>query len=205
MNMHVRQIEPSTQNGAVQFRPTNKALRPREYLTADEIDRLMKAARASSRYGHRDATIILIGYRHGLRASEIADLRWSQIELGKSAVFHVRRAKGGTPSTHPLRGDEQRALRQLRREFPDSDHVFVTERGAPFTTGALNQGLKRIASRIELGIKVHIHMLRHGCGYALANAGHDTRSIQGWLGHSNIQHTVKYTELSPRRFDNFWR
>jgi type 1 fimbriae regulatory protein FimB/type 1 fimbriae regulatory protein FimE len=164
----------------------------------------MAAARAG-RYGHRDATMILVAYRHGLRAAEIADLEWSQIELGRSATLHVRRVKNGKPSAHPLRGDEIRALRELRRQFPDSAFVFATERGGPFTTDAINRQIKSIGKRAALPIPVHAHMLRHGCGYALANAGHDTRSIQDWLGHRSIQHTVRYTELSPTRFRDFWR
>jgi type 1 fimbriae regulatory protein FimB/type 1 fimbriae regulatory protein FimE len=164
----------------------------------------MKAARCGGRYGHRDATMILIGYRHGLRASKIANLEWSQIDLGRNATLYVRRAKNGKPSAHPLRGDEVRALRELRRQFPDSTFVFATERGAPFTADAINRHVKRIGWRAGLPT-VHAHMLRHGCGYALANAGHDTRSIQDWLGHRSTQHTVRYTELSLTRFRNFWR
>jgi type 1 fimbriae regulatory protein FimB/type 1 fimbriae regulatory protein FimE len=164
----------------------------------------MKAAKGG-RWGHRDATMILIAYRHGLRAAEIADLEWSQVELGRNAALHVRRVKNGKPSVHPLRGDEIRALRELRRQFPESSFVFATERGGPFTTDAINRQIKSIGVRAELAFPVHAHMLRHGCGYALANAGHDTRSIQDWLGHRSIQHTVRYTELSPTRFRDFWR
>jgi type 1 fimbriae regulatory protein FimB/type 1 fimbriae regulatory protein FimE len=188
----------------VSRRPKNGDVRTREYLTAEEVDRLMKAAK-EGRYGHRDATMILIAYRHGLRAAEVADLEWSQVELGRNAVLHVRRVKNGKPSTHPLRGDEIRMLRELRRRFPDSSFVFATERGGPFTTDAVNRQIKSIGKRAALPFSVHVHMLRHGCGYALANAGHDTRAIQDWLGHKSIQHTVRYTELSPTRFAGFWK
>ena len=160
----------------------------------------MAAARKSSRYGHRDATMILIGYRHGLRASELCDLEWSQIELATGRL-HVRRAKNGSPSVHPMRGDEIRALRRLHREQRASSHVFQSERGGPMTPKAFHALFGRIRQRVP----VHPHMLRHGCGYALANAGHDTRALQAWLGHKNIQHTVRYTELSPHRFKDFWR
>jgi integrase len=101
--------------------------RTREYLTGREIERLMATARKWSRYGHRDATMILIGYRHGLRASELCDLLWSQVEL-QTGRLHVRRAKSGSPSVHPMRGDEIRALRRLQREQGPSSHVFMTER-----------------------------------------------------------------------------
>src|SRR5262245_9280409 len=183
----------------------NSSVRTREYLTGAEIERLMAAARASSRYGHRDATMILIGYRHGLRASELCDLQWSQVELSTTSRLHVRRAKRGTPSVHPLKGDEMRALRRLQREQGQSSHVFMTERGGPMTPKAFGALFGRIGVRVKMPFAVHPHMLRHGCGYALANAGHDTRSLQAWLGHRNIQHTVRYTELAPDRFKDFWR
>jgi type 1 fimbriae regulatory protein FimB/type 1 fimbriae regulatory protein FimE len=143
--------------------------------------------------------------RRSWAASEIADLEWSQAELGRTATLHVRRVKSGKPSAHPLRGDEVRALRELRRQSPDSAFVFATERGGPFTPDAINRLIKRISVRARFAFPVHAHMLRHACGYALANAGHDTRAIQDWLGHRSIAHTVRYTELSPTRFRDFWR
>jgi integrase len=198
MSGHLRLIGPRHVNRSVPVRPANDQLRPREYLTPAEIDRLMKAAR-DGRYGHRDATIILIAYRHGLRAIEICDLEWSQIEFGRTASLHVWRAKNGKPSVHPLRGDELRALRELQRQLPDSAFVFPTERGGPFTPDAVNGLIKRIGKRAELPFQVHCHMLRHARGYALANAGHDTRRIQDWLGHRSIQHAVRYRLLLVRR------
>jgi len=180
------------------------AVRTREYLTEREIERLMAAARKGSRWGHRDSTMILIGYRHGLRASELCDLQWSQVDL--SAVrLHVRRAKNGSPSVHTMQGDEIRALRRLQREQKPSAFVFMTERGGPMTPKGFHALFGRIGVRAKMPFPVHPHMLRHGCGYALANAGHDTRALQAWLGHKNIQHTVRYTELAPDRFKNFWR
>jgi integrase len=204
MSAQLRPVRPRHENRSVPVRPPNAELRSREYLTAAEVERLMKAAQRG-RYAHRDATLILIAFRHGLRAVEICDLEWSQIEFGRSASLHVRRAKNGKPSVHPLRGDEIRALRELRRQFPDSGYVFATERGGPFTSDAVNRLIKRIGERAGFGFLVHAHMLRHACGFALANAGHDTRAIQDWLGHRAIQHTVKYTELAPSRFNTFWR
>ena len=182
----------------------NSSVRTREYLTTAEIERLMAAARKSSRYGHRDATMILIGYRHGLRASELCDLQWSQVELATGRL-HVRRAKNGSPSVHPMQGDEIRALRRLQREQGLSSHVFMTERDGPMTPKAFHALFDRIGARAKMQFPIHPHMLRHGCGYALTNAGHDTRALQAWLGHKNIQHTVRYTELAPDRFKDFWR
>jgi integrase len=202
---HLKLVTPATENRTVTpKRPPNRALRTREYLTPAEVDRLMEAARGN-RYGHRDATMALVAYRHGLRASELTDLRWDQVEFA-TATLHVRRVKAGTPSTHPILGDELRALRRLQREQqPKSPFVFTSERGAPLTTAGLARMVERAGNEAKLGFKAHPHMLRHATGYALANAGHDTRSLQAYLGHKNIQHTVRYTELSPTRFKDFWR
>ena len=178
--------------------------RTREYLTGAEAEGLMAAARKSSRYGHRDATMILIAYRHGLRASEVCDLQWHQIELNTGRL-HVRRSKRGTPSVHPVRGDEIRALRRLQREQLPSPYVFTSERGGPIAPKSFHTLVMRLGVHAGMPFPIHPHMLRHGCGYALANAGHDTRAIQAWMGHKNIQHTVRYTELAPDRFKDFWR
>ena len=149
--------------------------------------------------------MILVAYRHGLRAAEVVDLRWAQVEFA-TTTLHVRRVKQGTPSTHPIPGDELRALRRLQREQePRSAFVFTSERGVPFGTAGFARMVERAGTQAKLGFKAHPHMLRHACGYALANKGHDTRALQAYLGHRNIQHTVRYTELSPTRFKDFWR
>jgi type 1 fimbriae regulatory protein FimB/type 1 fimbriae regulatory protein FimE len=148
--------------------------------------------------------MILLGYRHGLRASELCDLQWSQVDFN-AGTLRVRRRKQGSPSTHPLRGDEIRALRRLRRENEPSPFVFLTERGGPMTPKAFHALFGRIGQRTKLPFPVHPHMLRHACGFALANKGHDTRALQAYLGHKNIQHTVRYTEMAPDRFRDFWR
>jgi type 1 fimbriae regulatory protein FimB/type 1 fimbriae regulatory protein FimE len=176
-------------------KPKVRSNRPK-YVTPAEVDQLVAAARESGRYGWRDGTMILMAYRHGLRACEVCELRWWQVNL--AGTLEVQRAKKGTPSTHPLHGDEIRALRRLRREFPVSDHVFVTERGGPFSTDNFAAIVKR-AGR-ALGMRVHPHMLRHGCGFSLANQGRDTRSLQAFLGHKNIQNTVIYTDMAVTRF-----
>ena len=202
---HLRLVSPPTANRTVRAkRPANADLRTREYLTEAEVERLMEAVK-DNRYGHRDATMILVAYRHGLRAAELVDLRWDQIEF-KTANLHVRRVKQGTPSTHPILGDELRALRRLQREQESkSPFVFTSERGAPFSTAGFARMIERVGAAAKLGFKAHPHMLRHACGYKLANDGHDTRALQAYLGHKNIQHTVRYTELAPTRFKDFWR
>jgi type 1 fimbriae regulatory protein FimB/type 1 fimbriae regulatory protein FimE len=127
---NLRLVSPRTVIGTVPPRRVpNAELRTREYLTEAEVERLIKAAKAN-RHGQRDATIILLAFRHGLRAAELVDLRWDQVDLGRNACLHVRRVKNGLPSVHPLQGDEMRALRALKRE---SSFVFTSERGAPFT------------------------------------------------------------------------
>jgi site-specific recombinase XerD len=202
---HLRLVSPTTVKRTVRpHRPPNADLRTREYLTEREVERLMNAAKGN-RWGHRDATMLLVAYRHGLRASELVDLRWEQVEF-RTASLHVRRAKQGTPSTHPILGDELRALRRLHREQnPKSPFVFTSERGAPFSTAGFARMVERAGRAAKLAFKAHPHMLRHATGYALANKGHDTRALQAYLGHRNIQHTVRYTELAPTRFKDFWR
>lgn len=202
---HLKPVTPATVNRTVRpKRLPNADRRTREYLTEAEVERLMKAA-TRNRWGHRDATMVLVAYRHGLRASELVDLRWDQVDF-RTATLHVRRVKQGTPSTHPILGDELRALRRLQREQePRSPFVFTSERGAPFSTAGFARMVERTASEAKLAFKAHPHMLRHACGYALANKGHDTRALQAYLGLKNIQHTVRYTELSPTRFKDFWR
>jgi type 1 fimbriae regulatory protein FimB/type 1 fimbriae regulatory protein FimE len=202
---HLKLVAPTTVNRTVTpKRLPNAELRSREYLTDAEVGRLMKAA-GNNRWGHRDATMILVAYRHGLRVSELVDLRWDQIDFN-TATLAVRRTKRGTPATHPIRGDESRALRRLAREQdPKAPFVFTSERGSPFTTAGFARMIERAGQAAKLGFKAHPHMLRHACGFALANKGHDTRALQAYLGHKNIQHTVRYTELSPDRFKDFWR
>ena len=177
--------------------------RSRRYLTGKEIERLMDRARKHGRYGHRDATMILVAYRHGLRASEVCDLQWHQIELSEGRL-HVRRVKNGTASVHPIRGDEMRALRKLRREYPSDAYVFVSERGGPMSSIGFHRLIQRLGETAKMPFRIHPHMLRHACGYKLANDGHDTRALQHYLGHRNIQHTVRYTELAVDRFKDFW-
>jgi type 1 fimbriae regulatory protein FimE len=184
-------------------RPSNGHLRPREYLEEHEVERLIEGARGSGRYGHRDATLILLAFRHGLRVSELAALQWGQVNL-KSARLYVRRRKNGLESTQPLTGRELRMLRALQREAAGSPFVFNTERGSGITEDNVRKIVERAGQAARLPFKVHPHMLRHACGYALANKGTDTRTIQDYLGHRSIQHTVRYTKLAPARFNGLF-
>ena len=149
--------------------------------------------------------MVLLAYRHGLRAAEVVDLRWGEQVDFKTASLHIRRAKNGTPATHPLSGREMRELRRHQRESEQSPFLFVSERGAPLSAPGFSRLIERAAIAADLGIKAHAHMLRHACGYKLANDGHDTRAIQAYLGHRNIQNTTRYTALAPQRFKEFFR
>jgi type 1 fimbriae regulatory protein FimB/type 1 fimbriae regulatory protein FimE len=185
-------------------RLSNASRRKREYLTPDEVEKLLQASGKLGRHGARDRTLILIAYRHGLRVSELVALRWDQVDL-KAGVLHVARLKNGLASTHPIRGPELRALRELQREYPGSPYLFVSELGGPMTPATVRKLITRAGEKARFPFPIHPHMLRHSTGYKLANDGHDTRSIQQYLGHRNITHTVRYTELSPERFKGFWK
>lgn len=142
--------------------------------------------------------------QHGLRVSELVGLRREQVDL-RQGLLHVRRRKNGLQSTHPLRGPELRALNKVLREYPDSAYVFVSERGAPMTSATFRKLVARAGDAAKLGMPIHPHMLRHSTGFKLANDGQDTRAIQLYLGHRNIQHTVLYTQLAADRFNDFWK
>jgi type 1 fimbriae regulatory protein FimE len=186
-------------------RVPNAQRRSREFLTDVEVEKLIAVAEKVGRHGHRDATMLLIAFRHGLRVSELISLRWDQVDLNQG-LLHVRRLKNGTPSTHPLYGPELRALRRLQREYPHSSgYIFVGERQGPLTASTVRKVVARAGEGAKLGFPVHVHMLRHATGFYLANSGVDTRAIQHFLGHKNIQHTCLYTQLCPDRFKGFWK
>ena len=203
---HLRLVTPATVNRTVTpKRLPNSELRTREYLTEAEVERLMNAAR-KNRWGHRDATMVLVAYRHGLRASEIVDLRWEQMDFRISHASHPSGQAGHAQARIRSLGTSCAPCGGFKREQePKSPFVFTSERGAPFGTAGFARMVERAGVEAKLAFKAHPHMLRHACGYALANKGHDTRALQAYLGHRNIQHTVRYTELSPTRFKDFWR
>jgi len=201
---------PAPGNGAAATSPPtrqpNSATRPREHLTPAEVEKLIATARARGRgrCAQRDAAAILLAYSHGLRVSELVALRWSQFDLS-DGVAHISRRKNGRPSTQPLRGPELRALRQLRRLWPEGQFVLQTETGDPWTEAGFRKMLARTGEAAGFPWRVHPHQLRHATGYRLANDGTDTRTIQAYLGHANITHTVRYTELAADRFNGLWQ
>ena len=184
-------------------RSINDQLRGRDYLTPAEVKAVAEAAGKIGRHGHRDMSMIWVMFRHGLRVSELVNLRRSQIDLTEQRM-HIKRLKKGRPATHPMVAEEIRALRRLFKESPDHQLAFVSERGGPLTPSAVAKIVERAGRVAKLDFPIHPHMLRHSCGYKLANDGRDTRSIQQWLGHGRIQNTVRYTELAAKRFEGFW-
>jgi integrase len=183
-----------------------KAPLVRDYLTPEEVKAMVAAAKkAGGRTADRHALLVLLAYRHGLRASELTALRWDQIDL-KAGLLHVARLKHGDPSTHPLHGPELRAIRAWKSaQDGSSPYVFTSLRGGPMTRRTVHYVVAQAAKAAGIERAVHPHMLRHATGFYLANAGHDTRAIQLYLGHRNIQHTVRYSQLAPDRFKNFWK
>jgi len=205
-----RDRTPNTESGTVVALPVGDEAQQerdqprREYLTEKEVTQLCDAARARGRWGNRDATMILMAYRHGLRVSELVALRWEQIDLQAGRMQVIRR-KGSDDSVQPLSGVEIRALRRVRREQEAAArYVFLSERGAPFTTNGFFKMLSRAAASIGMA-DVHPHLLRHGTGFKLVNQGVDTRTLAAYLGHRQIANTARYTKMDARRFDGFWQ
>jgi type 1 fimbriae regulatory protein FimB/type 1 fimbriae regulatory protein FimE len=197
---HLQLVAPTTENRTVTpKRGPNADLRSREHLTEAEVEQLVQAARRN-RWGHRDSTMILVAWRHGFRVSKLVDLRWDQIDFA-TATLHVRRVKRGTPSTRRAAG-----AAPIAAGAGADIAVRVHQRAG----GSVHDGRVRADDgtgrrRTRDTVQGPPHMLRHACGFALANKGHDSRALQAYLGHKNIQHTVRYTELSPTRFKDFWR
>jgi len=178
----------------------------KNFLTEAEMTRLLEAAK-QGRYGMRDYAMLLLAYRHGLRVSELVGMRLAQVNLEEGRVW-VKRLKGSLDTEQPLDGKTLRAVRQWLRDrdtmgWKDLPWLFVSERGA-MSRKAVNYLIAEAGKRAKLPCHVHPHMLRHSCGYALANKGRDTRLIQDYLGHKNIQHTVRYTRQSSKRFEGLW-
>ena len=176
--------------------------RDRDYLTNTEMEALLAAAR-KGRFGVRDHALFLIMYRHGLRVTELVNLKWKHVDLEAGRVW-VNRKKAGLSTTQPLQGDELRALRAVRRTRKDGlEWVFLSSQGGQMVRQAVNYLIKVTAQRAGLD-HVHPHMMRHSCGHALAEKGTDTRLMQDWLGHRDIRHTAWYSRTSAKRFDGVW-
>lgn len=179
----------------------------RKHLTSGEVERLVLATKGAA-HERRDRCLLLMMFRHGLRVSEACGLMLGQVDLD-SRVLHVARLKGGLSTTHPLRGDEIRAIKawlaERQRMRPAGDAFFISARRTALSRKTAWALIRRYGQDAGLAIEAHPHMLRHACGYALADQGADTRLIQDYLGHRNIQHTVRYTATNPARFEKLWR
>ena len=194
-------------------RPKNIEVRSREYLRPDEVERLVTAAKSVGRYPLRDSLMILMMFRHGLRVTELTRLRWDDVDWSENHIY-IRRIKRGKDSNQFIEGKELRLLRQHKREqeeffggkeqFLKTAWIFMSERKTPLTDEAVRHIVKRAGEVAGFDFPVHPHMMRHACGYYLVSKGYDTRLIQDYLGHRNINHTVIYTELAPGRFNRLW-
>lgn len=184
-------------------RQPNKASRVREYLTPAEVEKMIVAARKiGGRMALRDSLLIREAARHGFRAKELALLRWSQFDF-VAGTLHAERVKQGSPSIHYFDGEELRALKAWKRKQGESPFVFTALGGAPMATRSIHRVVVAAGKAAGIPFPVHPHQLRHATGYRLANEGRTTRDIQGFLGHKNMRHTVRYTELAADRFKGF--
>jgi len=179
----------------------------RKHLVSAEVEKLL-AATKGSRNAARDRCLLLLMFRHGLRVSEACGLVLSQVDT-ESRVLHVKRLKEGLSTTHPLRSDELRAIKAWLADRatmkPDTDAFFISERRSTSSRKTAWLMIRDYGRLAGLSVEAHPHMLRHACGFALADQGADTRLIQDYLGHRNIQHTVRYTATNPARFERLWR
>ena len=176
--------------------------RAKDFLTEAEVAALLDAAKAA-RHGVRDHLLALMMYRHGLRVSEAIDLRRGEVDLDRARLW-VRRLKNGLSVEQPIAGDELRAIkRHLATRSDALPWLFVSERGQPLTRQSVNYLLAAAAARAGLP-PVRPHMLRHSCGFYLANKGYDLRLIQDYLGHREPKHTAHYTRTAAYRFEGLW-
>src|SRR5215470_12158988 len=179
----------------------------RKHLVSAEVDKLMEAAKGS-RNAARDRCLLLLMFRHGWRVLEACGLKLSQVDT-ENRVLHVMRLKAGLSTTHPLRGDELRAIKTWLAERakmkPETEACFISERRSPLSRKTTWLMIRDYSRRAGLPVDAHPHMLRHACGFALADQGADTRLMQDYLGPRNIQHTVRDTATNPARFERLWR
>jgi type 1 fimbriae regulatory protein FimB len=183
-------------------------LEKRKYLTQNEIDRLLEASR-SGNFPKRDECFIQMCFIHGFRVSELCTLKFSDINL-TDKVVHVNRLKSGLKTTHPLLSSEIALLKAWLEERVswrgcESPWIFLSQKGGPLSRQQVHKMLKKFGALASIAVSLNPHMLRHSCGYALANRGTDTRLIQDYLGHKNIQHTVLYTSSNHGRFAGVWQ
>jgi site-specific recombinase XerD len=205
-------------------RRKNEDVREREYLSPDEVTRLQDEALKFGRYPLRDSTMIMLAFGHGLRVSELVDANWDRRETDeinhtvttrinlKDETIYVRRRKGSRSGEHDLRKCEVINLKKLVKEMknrnPDYEQkgvVFQNERGGPMSISSFHKIVARSGREAGFSFPAHPHQLRHACGYKMINEGADVRRVQVWMGHRNIQHTVRYTEVDPKLLKGLWK
>ncbi|ECZ0740314.1 TPA: tyrosine-type recombinase/integrase [Salmonella enterica] len=181
----------------------------RKYITRHEWISFFSAITGSSTE-FRDKAMFMIAYKHGLRVSELNDLRISDLDL-EGKTLYVRRLKNGLSTVHPLQSDTLLLIHhwlQFRTTCPSVSErdgfLFTTIKGKKISRQWIYRLSQKYSTKAGLNVRLHPHMLRHACGYALANQGLDTRLIQDYLGHRNIHHTVHYTASNPGRFKKAW-
>ena len=183
-----------------------KFVNTRKHFTRIEVDRMIAVTRGH-RNAARDGCLLLLMFRHGLRVSEACSLKTSQVDI-EGQTLRVERMKKGLSTVHPLRAEEVQAVKawliERKRMNPQTDTLFVSERLSQLNRRTVWAAIKQYGELARLQIKAHPHMLRHACGYELANQGADAKQIQDYLGHRNIQYTAEYTAPQPTKFEKFW-
>lgn len=184
--------------------PVDAHERTRDYLTEDEFRTLLEGTKGS-RYRWRDTAMLMLTFYHGLRASEVCNLRRQDVDFTHGRIW-IARLKGSLSTEQPLLPQERRALKRYLAQRGDSQlpWLFLSERGDQLTRYSINYLVRVASERAGLAFSVHPHMLRHGCGHALANRGYDLRLIQDYLGHRDPKHTTRYTRTAARRFEDLW-
>ena len=183
-------------------RIANDQLRGKRHLNHQEIDLVCKTIRKKSRYAGRDELMVLMAFHHGFRVSELVDVKWQHIDL-RSGQIVIRRLKNGIDTTHPI--SSKRELMLLRRihkaqKKPMAGFVFKNERGSPVSVNGFQKTFGKF-SELALGVKWNAHSLRHACGTALIDRGHDLRTVLVYMGHRNIQNTTVYLHESVKQFE----
>ncbi|HBC7422443.1 TPA: tyrosine-type recombinase/integrase [Serratia marcescens] len=179
----------------------------RKHLTQTEVGSLLEMA-LQGRHPERDYCLVYMSFIHGFRVSEVRYLQLSDLDL-REGMLHIRRMKNGFSTNHPLLRNEIKAIKKwlkVRVNFPgaESDWLFLSNNGTPLTRQRIYQIISRLGVQANISVVSHPHMLRHACGFALADRGVDTRLIQDYLGHRNIRHTVRYTASNAERFKGVW-
>lgn len=181
---------------------TNSHEKEKDFLTHNEVSQLIKESK-KTRYPIRNQLLITMMYKHGLRVSEVINIKISDINLKTSRIW-IKRLKGGLSVEHPIPGDELRCIRKyLRIRNSKLPWLFINERMQPLTRQAVNYIISSVSNKADLK-NVTPHTLRHSCGYYMAENKYHQRVIQDYLGHRDSKHTALYTRIVGKRFEDIW-